>query len=77
MLLIFPDTPPRRAGSCTTTFAWFIQEREDKVWDFVREGNKVEHVAKTVGVEEHMGDLHLPLLLLKLQELKHDYEGAG
>lgn len=77
MLLISPNTPPCRAGSCTTTFAWFIQRREGKVWDFVREGNKVEHVAKTIGVEEHMGGLHLPLLVLKLQELKHHYEGAG
>lgn len=77
MLFFSPNTPPCRAGSRTTTFACFVQEREDKVWDFAREGNKVEHVVKTIGMEGHMGDLHLPFLVLKLQKLKHDYGGAG
>ncbi|KAK4826643.1 LOW QUALITY PROTEIN: hypothetical protein QYF61_010571 [Mycteria americana] len=50
------------------------EEKEDKVWDFVREGNKVEHVVvwRTIGVEERMG--YLPLLVLNLQELKRHYE---
>lgn len=80
MLLISPNTAPCRAGSCTTTFAWFIQEGKDKVWDIVREGNEVEKttgVEKTTSVEKHMVDLQLPLLVLMLHELKHQYEGAG
>ena len=39
--------------------------------------DKVEHVMKIFGVEECVGDLYLPLLALKLQELKHHYESVG
>jgi len=54
VLLISPNSPPSRAGSCATTFARFIQKSEDKVWGFVRAGNKAAQVAKTISMEERM-----------------------
>lgn len=78
MCCFFLQTLPHvERAAVQPTFAWFIQESEEKVCGFVRERNKVEDMAKTVGEKEPMGDLYLPLLVLKLQEIRHHYEGAG
>lgn len=75
MCCLFLQTLPHlEQAAVQLPLPWFLQEREGKVWNFVREANNVEHVAKTTDMEELTRYLQL---VLKLQELKHHYEDAG